>query len=72
MNEISVEHQILTLWPLYQLGWKFAMGSWQVEAKNRSGQLMPKGLGTWKVFTSFPLGLFGNPNPTNSLSKHDI
>ena len=26
---------------------------------------MPKRLGTWEVSTSFPLGLFGNPNPMN-------
>ena len=41
------------------------MEPWQVDAENGSGQMMPKGLGTWEVPTSFPLGLCGDPYPTN-------
>ena len=47
------------------LGNKLAMESWQVDANNGSGQKMPKGLGTWEVLTSFPLGPCGDPYPTN-------
>ena len=47
---------------------KLAMESWQVDVENGSGQMMPKGLGTWEVHTSFPLGL-GNPYPTNKQTK---
>ena len=28
-----------------------------------------KGLGTWAVVTSFPLGLLGDPYPTNKLFR---
>ena len=48
---------------------KLAIESWQVDAENGSGQMMPKGLGTWEVLTSFPLGLFGDPYPTNKQIK---
>ena len=41
------------------------MKSWQVDAENGSGQIMPKGLGTWEVLTSFPRGVFVDPYPTN-------
>ena len=33
--------------------------------KNGSGHRMPKGLGTFEVLTSFPLGPCGDPYPTN-------
>ena len=45
------------------------MGSWRVEAENGSGRPMPKGLGTREVITSFPLGQFGDPNPSNKLTN---
>ena len=32
-------------------------------------QRMPKGLGTWEVRTSFPLGPSGDPYPTNKQKK---
>ena len=48
------------------------MGSWQVEAKNGSGQLAPKEFGPWDVKTSFPLGLFGNPKQTNKYPFQNI
>ena len=40
-----------------------------MNAENGSGQIMPKGLGTWEVPTSFPLGLCGDPYPTNKQTK---
>ena len=39
------------------LGSKPTMEPWQVDAKNGSGQMMPKGFGTSEVLTSFPPGL---------------
>ena len=51
---------------------KLAMESWQVDAENGSAQMMPKGLGTLEVLTSFPLGLCGDPYPTNKQDIHSI
>ena len=43
-----------------------------MDAENGSGQMMPKGLGTWEVPTSFPLGLGGDPYQTNQqTNKHN-
>ena len=52
------------------LGKKLAMDSWQEDAEGGSGQMMPKGLGTWEVPISFPPGLCGDPYPTNKQTNH--
>ena len=44
------------------LGCKAAKGSWQVEAENRPGQLMPEEFERWEDLTSFP---FVDHNSTN-------
>ena len=46
------------------------MESWQVDAENGLGQMMPVGLGTWEVLTSFHPGLCGDPYPINKQQQN--
>ena len=55
------------------LGNQLALESWQVDAANGSGQMMPKGLATWEVLTSFPprpvRGPLSNKHTSNKCSN---